>query len=435
MKPQIDQEVELCIERLGINGEGVAHLDGFTLFVDGALPGERVRARISESRKTFGRAEVVELLETSVHRVKPVCALFGKCGGCQLMHLSYDQQLETKRQRIVDALERIGKFSSVNVLPCIPSPSPLAYRNKIQLPVGADLQLGLYAYNTHDLIPIDQCHIHCELGEKAFQHIQRCIKTFPLEGELKHVLIKTAVNTRQILVVLVTASNEPLLALAEMIMIGMPEIKGVVQNINPADSNVVLSRHFRKLIGQDWIEEKLHDLLFKVSPSSFFQVNPAQAEQLYQRVFEFAELTKDEIVLDAYCGVGTLALILAKHAKAVIGVECVPDAIQDAEENAKRNGIKNVSFTCGQAEEFISTLESIDVAVLNPPRKGCEGAFLESLVNLAPRRIVYVSCDPATLARDLQFLCANGYKLTIVQPYDMFPQTAHVECVVQLILK
>ncbi len=433
MKPQIDQEVELRIERLGINGEGVARLDGFTLFVDDALPGELVRARISESRKTFGRAEVIQHLETSPHRVKPVCALFGKCGGCQLMHLSYDQQLETKRQRVVDALERIGKFAGVDVALCIPSPTPLGYRNKIQLPVGAGLSLGLYAHNTHDLIPIDQCHIHCALGEKAFQHIQRCIKTFPLEGELKHVLIKTAVNTKEILVVLVTASNEPLLALAEMIMIGMPEIKGVVQNINPADSNVVLSRHFRKLLGQDWIEERLHGLLFKVSPSSFFQVNPAQAEQLYERVSEFAELTGEEIVLDAYCGVGTLALILAKQAKEVIGVECVPDAIGDAQENAKRNAIRNTRFTCAQAEEFISTLEQVDVAVINPPRKGCEGAFLETLARLAPRRIVYVSCDPATLARDLQYLCTKGYTLTAIQPFDMFPQTAHVECVVQLI--
>ncbi len=430
--PQIGQEVELYIERLGINGEGVAHLEGFTLFVDGALPGERVRARIVEKRKNFGRAQVVARLTISAHRVQPVCPLFGTCGGCQLMHLNYAQQLEAKRQRVVDALQRIGKLFDVQVLPCMPSPSPTAYRNKIQLPVGAGLQLGLYARNTHDLIPIDKCYIHCELGEKVFQHVQRTIRAFPVEGELKHVLIKTAVNTQQVLVVLVTVSNEPLVILAEKLMAGMPEIKGVVQNINPADSNVILSTHFRKLAGQDWIEERLHGLLFKVSPASFFQVNPAQAEKLYQQVVEFAELTGEEIVLDAYCGVGTLSLILSQYAKETTGVECVPEAISDAQENAKRNAVGNAKFFCAPAEEFISRLNEVDVAVLNPPRKGCEPLFLQSLVKLAPKRIVYVSCDPATLARDLQFLCLQGYRVDAVQPFDMFPQTAHVECVVLL---
>jgi 23S rRNA (uracil1939-C5)-methyltransferase len=235
-----------------------------------------------------------------------------------------------------------------------------------------------------------------------------------------------------VLVVLVTENEASMSELAKELMAAMPEIKGVVQNINPMPGNVVLSREFRTLAGQGWIEERLSGLMFKVSPASFFQVNPAQAEKLYAKVLEFAQLSGEESVLDAYCGVGTLTLILAQHAKEVIGVECVADAISDAQENAARNQISNVKFTCGQAEELISNLKEVDVAVLNPPRKGCARFFLEKLAQHGPKRIVYVSCDPATLARDLQFLCGKGYRLDAVQPYDMFPQTAHVECVAVL---
>lgn len=422
-------EFDLLVERLGINGEGVGYHEGFTVFVDEALPKEKVRVRLYEKRKNFGRAKIVEILTASPHRVKPVCPLFGRCGGCQLMHLDYAQQLIAKRQRVVDALERIGKFTDSDVQPCEPSSLPLGYRNKIQLPV-VDGRLGLYARNSHDLVEIERCFIHCDLGEKALAHIQSILKAFSFE--LKAVLIKTAVNTQQVLVILVTVKEEMPAGLAETIMAAMPEIKGVVQNVHPTQGNVILSRDFRTLAGQGWVEEKLLGLTFKVSPASFFQVNPAQAERLYQKVLEFSSLGKDEIVLDAYCGVGTLSLILAREAKEVIGIECVPEAILDAEENAKHNGISNARFLCGQAEELVPTLKGIDVAILNPPRKGCEPSFLQKLVSLQPKRVVYVSCDPATLARDLRFLCDNGYVLDIAQPFDMFPQTAHVECIVRL---
>ncbi len=422
-------EFDLLVERLGINGEGVGYHEGFTVFVDEALPKEKVRVRLYEKRKNFGRAKIVEILTASPHRVKPVCPLFGRCGGCQLMHLDYAQQLIAKRQRVVDALERIGKFTDSDVQPCEPSSLPLGYRNKIQLPV-VDGRLGLYARNSHDLVEIERCFIHCDLGEKVLTHMQSILKR--VSFELKHLLIKTAVNTQQVLVILVTVKEEMPAGLAEAIMAAMPEIKGVVQNVHPTQGNVILSRDFRILAGQAWIEEKLLGLTFKVSPASFFQVNPAQAERLYQKVLEFSSLGKEEVVLDAYCGVGTLSLILAREAKEVIGIECVPEAILDAEENAKHNGISNARFLCGQAEEVIATLKGIDVAILNPPRKGCEPSFLQKLVILKPKRVVYVSCDPATLARDLRFLCDNGYVLDVAQPFDMFPQTAHVECIVRL---
>ena len=435
MKPQLNQKISLTIKRLGIHGEGIGDHEGFTVFVDGALPGEIVTASIEEVRKNFARASMISTEKTSPHRVKPPCPVFGRCGGCQLMHLDYSQQLETKRQRVVDALERIGKIFNVPVPGCVPSPNPLSYRNKIQLPVIMDpeLRMGLYAFNSHDIVEIEKCYIHCPLGEQVFAKVKQLLKAEP-DPSLRFVLIKTGVNTNQVLVILVTEGegSPNLPALAEKIMESAPEIKGVVQNITAA-GNVVLGKTFKTLIGHSSIVDKICGLHFKVSPASFFQVNPAQAENLYQKALELCDLERNEVVLDAYCGVGTLSLILASKARHVIGVESVADAIADAQDNAKRNHIHNTIFHCAQAEDFIGTLSSIDVAVLNPPRKGCEPAFLEKLLQLKPRRIVYVSCDPATLARDLAIL-QKEYTVNTVQPFDMFPQTVHVESIAQLTL-
>jgi len=416
----MNESLVLTIQRLGIHGEGVSSWEGLTTFVDGALPGEVVKAIIVERKKSYARAKVLERLQTAPTRVQPICPVFGRCGGCQLMHLDPGEQLKTKRQRVIDALERIGKLFDVPVLECLPSPKPLHYRNKIQLPVK-DGKLGLYAFNSHDLVEIDQCFIHCALGEKAFQVVKN-----NLHPDLKYVLIKTAIQTDQILVVLVTAEPTDLTAYAETLMRALPQIKGVVQNINPSDTNTVLSSNFRTLAGQPYIEDLICGLRFKVSPASFFQVNPAQAENLYQKAIEFCELTGEETVLDGYCGVGTLSLLLAQKAKKVIGIESVPAAIEDAKENAKINQI-DASFICSKAEKF--KLEKVDVAVINPPRKGCEPEFLEQL---DARRIVYISCDPATLARDLAILRTRGYQTEMVQPFDMFPQTMHVESIAKI---
>ena len=428
MKPQIHEKVTLTIDRLGIHGEGIGSLNGFTLFVDGALPGETVKTAVYDVRKNFARARVLEILKTSPHRVKPPCPVFGRCGGCQIMHLDYGQQLETKRARVADALQRIGKIDA-EVLPCVPSPSPFSYRNKIQLPYK-DSHLGLYAFNSHDLVEIEKCYIHCPLGEQAFQHVKAILAKSPPEN-LRHVVIKTAVHTNQVLVILVTSGEPGISPLAREIKASMPEIKGVVQNINNAPGNVILGRINRTLVGEPCIYDTICGLTFKVSPASFFQVNPAQAENLYRKAIELCDLKGTETVLDAYCGVGTLSLLLAQKAKKVIGVESVSDAIKDAEDNARQNKIANAEFTCALAEEFISTLSHIDAAVINPPRKGCDPLFLNELIKLNSSRLVYVSCDPATLARDLSLLKTN-YSIAAVQPFDMFPQTVHVETVVLL---
>ncbi len=353
------------------------------------------------------------------------------------MHLEYAEQLVAKRQRVVDALERIGKFSAVEVAPCAPSPSPLHYRNKIQLPVcpGGEMRLGLYARGTHDVVEIERCFIHCELGERVFQAVSKILKGAKWEpGVLRHVLIKTAVNTKEVLVVLVTRVFRPegLTEMAEKMMAAMPEIKGVVHHVNTRSDNVVLSGKFKTIVGKGSIEEELGGFVFKVSPASFFQVNTPQAEQLYRRAIDLAGLTGTEVVLDAYCGVGTLSLFLARGAKEVIGVECVAEAIDDAKANAKRNGIANVRFVCAQAERYLGQMQAVDVAMLNPPRKGCDPVVLEALLALKPKKIVYISCDPATLARDLALLGAGGYVIDCVEPFDMFPQTAHVETLASL---
>lgn len=442
-----NDQLKLTIQRLGIHGEGIANLDGYTLFIEGALPGEVVLANLTEQKKTYGRGEIVDVISPSPDRSIPPCPLFGECGGCQLMHLSYSQQLVMKRQRVVDALERIGKLTGIEVEECLPSPQQLEYRNKIQLPVlpgRTGPRLGLYAKKSHDLVDVKQCLIHCSLGEDVYQQIRECVtksSVIPYDpvtgkGELRHILIKTAVHTGQVLVIFVTTAkaSAELMEVAKIVMSRCPSVKGVIQNINRASGNVILGSNFLPLLGEDFVIDRLCGIEFKVSPASFFQVNPQQAENLYKTAIDFALLDGTQTVLDAYCGVGTLSLILSKKAKRVIGVECVPEAIKDAIWNAKHNNIFNAEFHCAPAETFIQNIkESVDVILLNPPRKGCESSFLQGIQKLKPKVVVYVSCDPATLARDLSLLEGMGYRTQRVQPMDMFPQTAHVETVVQLI--
>lgn len=425
------ERISLKIHGLGHSGEGVGSSDGYIVFVDGALPGEEIEARMVESRKRHGFAELLSIRRASSDRTLPPCPLFGRCGGCQLMHLTYPKQLEIKRQRVIDALERIGKIDAP-VFPCLPSHSTLAYRNKIQLPVKKDV-FGLYARNSHDLVEVDACPIHCTLGEEVYKAAGAMLKRSPISG-LRHLLIKSALRTNEALVILVT-DHPPTpqdILVAEELLASHPAIKGVVHNLHEGKENVILGPSFTTLSGIGSIQEKLGNLIFQITAGSFFQVNPAQAELLYEKALEFGELIGNETVLDAYCGVGTLSLYFAKKAKKVLGVECVPQAIENARANAAINNIDNVSFTLDTSEHFIKTLSSIDLILLNPPRKGCERAFLDNIGRLAPKKVVYISCDPATLARDLAHLQSFGYKVEAVQPFDMFPQTAHVECVAKL---
>lgn len=445
-KPKHNQKINLTIERLGIHGEGIGYWHGFTVFVDGPLPGEVVMACMTEVKKNFGRAKVIYTDNQSPARATPPCPLFGRCGGCQIMHLKYEEQLKMKQQMVTDAFERIGKFVNPPVSPCIPSPNPLEYRNKIQVPVkpGPDgnIRMGFYARSSHDLIDVEHCYIHCPLGEEVYKKLQELIKGSALtaydwhtqQGELRHIVIKTAVNTGEVLVIFITheCEHSKLETIAKELMQACPSVKGVVQNINTAPKNTVFGPEFRQIAGEAQITEELCSLKFKISASSFFQVNPAQAEQLYNHAIESCGLTGNERVLDAFCGVGTLSLISSKKAKEVIGIEVVPEAIEDAKENARLNNIENVKFICDTAESKINNIGDIDVVILNPPRKGCEPELISTLCKKRPGTIVYISCDPATLARDTALLCGQGYEIKTIQPFDMFPQTAHVETVVKL---
>ena len=426
-KPRFNQKVNTTIQRLGVHGEGIGYWHGYTLFIDHALPGEVVQARVIERKKRYGRGRLIELKAHSLSRTTPPCPYFERCGGCQLMHLDYSGQLEMKRQRVVDALERIGKFQGLQVNPCIASPNSLSYRNKIQVAVDGKL-FGFFSRRSRDLVEVDHCHIHCELGERIYRGVRNILRKISVE--LRYVIVKTAVNTGQVLVILVTRGKEKLSKIAHTIIERFPEVKGVIQNINPHPHNVVLGDEFHVLVGESYIQERLCGMTFKISSSSFFQVNTTQAEQVYEKAMEFADLKGNEVVLDAYCGIGTLSLLLAKKAQWVIGTECVQQAIDDAKENADFNQISNATFCCTEAENWIP--EHVDVAVLNPPRKGCEPTFLKKLCELKPKRIVYISCDPATLARDLGLLHEMHYAPQEIQPFDMFPQTAHVETVVQV---
>lgn len=418
----MDEINNLEIEGLGSKGEGVGRLGGYAVFIEGALPGEIVNAEFLEKRKTYARAQVKEIVKKSDDRVVAPCPIYGKCGGCQLMHLSYEGQLRAKRQKVVDALRRIGKVD-VKVEECVPSPSKLNYRNKIQLPVRNG-KIGLYARESHDLVEMEGCLIHCPMGESVLKKIMPVVKRF--KGELRHLLIKSGKDEVLVIVVTNKRPDVELRKLAKEMMACANEIKGVVHNFNTNEHNVILGDEYQVLEGSGSIREQIGDLVFNVSPASFFQVNPKQAENLYLAAIEKAELKGNETVLDAFCGVGTISLFFAQKTKKVVGVEYVPEAIEDARKNAALNGIRNVEFFCDDAAKFKGG--DFDVVILNPPRKGCSPEILE---NLNAEKIVYISCDPATLARDLGLL--KGYEITHVQPFDMFPQTAHVETLVTLL--
>lgn len=435
---QIGKQVSLPIRSLGHSGEGIGSFEGYTLFVDGVLPGEIAIIEITERKKTYGKAKLLSLTQRSSARIDPPCPYFGTCGGCQIMHMAYPAQLEIKRQRVLDALTRIGKLQGIQVEPCLASPQSFGYRNKIQLPAryaASGSVLGLYKKNSHDLIAIDQCLIHCEEGERVFRAIADLLRDSLLP--IRHVLIKSAIKTKETLVVFITSGppNDQLQAIANQLHQKESSVRSIVHNRHTGPENVILGKDYTTLMGPGFITEVLGELRFRVSPASFFQVNPKQAVNLYAKALELSHLTGKEMVLDAYCGVGTLSLFFAPHVERVIGVESVPDAIDDAKYNAEANQITNAEFTCSPAEQFMETASGIDLLLINPPRKGCDPLFLEGVKKLKPAKIVYISCDPATLARDLAILVSFGYEVGTVQPVDMFPQTSHVECVVSCYTK
>ncbi|EHB62616.1 23S rRNA (uracil(1939)-C(5))-methyltransferase RlmD [Paenibacillus lactis] len=512
---------EVILEIIGMTheGEGVGRVEGFTLFVQGALPGEKVRAKVLKTKKQYGYAKLLELVDRSQHRIAPPCPIYDQCGGCQLQHMDYTAQLEWKRQLVIDNLERIGKLRVVRegsgvegaspaaggmsgqadaasagqnssdreaqvsadknnrtglhqepgdgiistglhdepgadiiVRPTLGMNEPWRYRNKSQVPIGVTeggLIGGFYARGSHRIVDMETCLIQHEQNDEVVRRVKAIGRRLGItaydeesgQGLLRHVVVKIGFATGEMMIVLVTNGeriprmNEWITAIREE----LPAVVSVCQNINTRKTNVIFGDVTRVLWGREVIHDYIGDVKFAISARSFYQVNPAQTEVLYGKTVEYAGLTGEETVIDAYCGIGTISLFLAQHAKKVYGVEIVKEAIEDARANAELNGMAHVEFEVGASEDVIPRWKEqgieADVIVVDPPRKGCDPRLLETILQMKPERVVYVSCNPSTLARDLRVLEDGGYRTVEVTPVDMFPHTVHVECCVSLVRK
>ena len=449
-----NDRIEITITDIGVHGEGIGKANGFTFFVKDTVPGDHVLATVMKLKRNYGYARLQEILFPSKDRADALCPSARACGGCSLQAMTYERQLLFKQEKIRSCLLRLGGFSDPPMEPILGMENPFRYRNKAQYPVGYDkngrIAVGFYAAGTHSIVPVEDCVIGPEENREIIRRLVRWMEEEENppyqeetgEGCIRHILIRKAFSTGEILVCLVVnrpiQGGEALMATLEE----LPEVVGITINHNSARTNVILGERTTAFYGKPAIEDVLAGIRFSISTESFYQVNPVQTEKLYERVMEYAALTGKETVWDLFCGIGTISLFLAKKAKKVFGVELNRQAVEDAKRNAKRNGIDNAEFLAGKAEEIYPAMireradeAKAEVIVVDPPRKGCERPLLEAMLGMQPERIVYVSCDPATLARDLRILCDGGYELKRVQGVDCFSQTPHVETVVSLSLK
>ena len=442
--------VTLEIEDCGIDGEGIGKADGFTVFVKDAVIGDTVTAKIIKAKKNYGYGRLMEVLKPSPYRVEPKCEFARQCGGCQLQALSYDQQLVFKTNKVKGHLERIGGFTDIPMEPIIGMDELFHYRNKAQFPVGRNKEgkivTGFYAGRTHNIIENRDCALGVAENKEVLDRVIAHMEKYGIEpyneatgkGLVRHVLIRYGYFTKEVMVCLILNGNK--IPKEELLVKSLCEIPGMTSitiNVNKKHSNVILGEEIRLLWGQEYITDRIGDISYQISPLSFYQVNPMQTQKLYAKALEYADLHGEETVWDLYCGIGTISLFLAQKAKFVRGVEIVPAAIENAKENAKLNGLENTEFFVGKAEEVLPREYKkngvyADVIVVDPPRKGCDETLLETMIEMNPDRIVYVSCDSATLARDVKYLCERGYELRKVCPVDQFGMTVHVETVVLL---
>ncbi|MDQ0176047.1 23S rRNA (uracil(1939)-C(5))-methyltransferase RlmD [Bacillus chungangensis] len=448
---QKNEMLEVHFEDVTHDGSGVAKVDGYPIFVPNGLSGEKAKIKVTKVNKNYGFGRLMEILSASPNRVEAPCPIYYQCGGCQLQHFSYEGQLKAKEKQVRDVLERIGKLENVTVHPVLGMEDPWRYRNKAQVPVGEEagrLVSGFYQARSHRIINMEACLIQHEQNDTAIQIVKDICQRYDIsaykeetnKGILRHVMTRYGYTTEDMMIVLVTRTPElpHRKQIVKEIVESIPAVKAIVQNINPKQTNVIFGEKTKVLWGSEVIYDYIGDIKFAISARSFYQVNPKQTKILYEKALEYAALSGEETVIDAYCGIGTISLFLAKKAKKVYGVEIVPEAIADANRNAQLNGIENVVFEVGKAEQVIPQWykEGVqaDVLVVDPPRKGCDEALLDTILDMKPERVVYVSCNPATLARDLRILEDGGYKTLEVQPVDMFPHTGHVECVALITL-
>ncbi|WP_406866615.1 23S rRNA (uracil(1939)-C(5))-methyltransferase RlmD [Priestia megaterium] len=454
LKPPVEKNeyIDVAFEDLTHDGAGVAKVNGFPIFVQNALPGESGQVKIIKVKKGYAFGKLIKHHTISEQRVEAPCPVYKQCGGCQLQHVSYEGQLQFKQKQVKDVMARIGHLPDVPVHSTLGMNDPWRYRNKAQVPVAereGGLVAGFYQQRSHDIINMDACLIQQQANDDVVQAVKSICEKHGVsayqeqkhKGSLRHIMARYGLVTGEIMVVIVTRTAElpNKKRIIEDIIEAVPNVKSIVQNVNSKRTNVILGNQTNVLWGEEYIYDYIGDVKFAISAKSFYQVNPEQTKVLYDKALEYADLTGEETVIDAYCGIGTISLFLAQKAKKVYGVEIVPEAIEDAKRNAELNGIHNAEFAVGEAEVVIPNWYKqgikADVIVVDPPRKGCDEALLNTIIDMKPKKVVYVSCGPATLARDLAILEKGGYETVEVQPVDMFPHTTHVENVAVLKLK
>ncbi|MEK4561458.1 23S rRNA (uracil(1939)-C(5))-methyltransferase RlmD [Staphylococcus sp. FSL K6-3157] len=445
---QKNEVIEGKVIDLTHEGHGVVKLDRYPIFVPNALINETIEFKVIKVKKNFAIGKLLEIKKESEERVEPPCVYYHKCGGCQLQHMTYQAQLNMKKEQVVNLFHRKADFKDTIIHDTIGMDNPWFYRNKSQVPVGKNNEnkviTGFYRQRSHDIIDMDECLIQDNMHQDVLNQLKLWFNELNIsiynerkkQGLMRHVVIRTGHHSRELMVVFVTNGKKFKQSdvLTEKLVAAFPEIVSVKHNVNDTHSNVIMGETSYTLYGKDEIQDTLSDVTFKISDQSFYQINSIQTEKLYQRAIEYAELKGEETILDTYCGIGTIGLYMAPKAQHVYGVEIVPEAIADAKQNATLNQFENTTFVCGKAEEVILKWKAQgikpDVVMVDPPRKGCDETFLETLLELNPRKIVYISCNPSTQQRDAQQL-AQQYKLTQITPVDMFPHTTHVETVAQ----
>ena len=445
-----NKEYIVDIVDIGQGGVGIGKYEGFTVFVDGGLVQDKIKVKITKSKKNYAVGDIVEIIEKSPFRVERKCSeSLRQCGGCQIQELDYQKQLDVKTNEVKQVISRIGKLDDVVIHDTLGMEHPFRYRNKAQFPIQKKDNMpviGFYKKKSHDLISTDECIIQHEVNDKIIKIIKTYIRAYNVsiydekthKGLLRHLVTKVGFTTGEVMIVLVANGKKlPYLKeLASVLKENIPGFKTLVVNVNREKTNVILGKENIVAYGDGMIRDYIGELVFEISPLSFFQVNPLQTEVLYNKALEYANLGENDTVFDIYCGIGTISLFLAQKAKKVYGIEIVEDAIKDAKRNAKINNMDNVEFYVGKAEEVVPKMykegKRANVVVVDPPRKGCDEKVLDTIVSMEPDRVVYVSCNPSTLARDLAYLNERGYKCHEIQPVDMFPHSVHVENVAWL---
>ncbi|MEH7375043.1 23S rRNA (uracil(1939)-C(5))-methyltransferase RlmD [Neobacillus drentensis] len=453
IKIELNQTFPLTIKRLGINGEGVGYFKRQVVFVPGALPGEEVVVEATKINPKFAEAKIKKIRIKSPHRVLPLCPVYDQCGGCQLQHLKYDQQLKEKRDIIIQSLERHTKvdINKLDIRETIGMEDPWGYRNKSSFQVKAidgKVLAGLYGLNSHQLINIEECAVQHAQTNEATSEVKRILEELKIpiyneksrKGIIRTIVTRVGIQTGELQIVLITTQKElpKVDIIIQEIQKRLPHVKSIVQNINGQKTSLIFGEETRPLAGEDFIQETLGDLQFELSARTFFQLNPVQTVKLYNEVKKAAALTGEEKIVDAYCGVGTIGLWLADQAGEVRGMDVITESIEDAKKNAKRHGFTNTKYVPGKAEEvlpkWVKKGWKPDVIVVDPPRTGLEGQLIQTILQAEPKKLIYISCNPSTLAKDIQNLSAK-YEVKYIQPVDMFPHTAHVECCSLLVLK